>query len=496
MAKRRAPTPVKYLAFVVAALVIWKVFFASEDAPVQPTATAPQPQSVPPSGGQGNQDTTQETLNSLSEQLNILSSQYAADKTQSQSQIDNLTQQNQQLQDEITASQGNVDPQLQVQLESLQNKVNALADDVQNNPLITLTDVGSDVDLTEDTFVIGQDMTVANAARYQMDQDGYVIIEPETVRASMQIPDDARQGVFNGLGNIGGVLGGQGGVSNGSGQTVTQTSRGVLDTAGGIGDQLGGNENRGGAGRGNGGGVPMLTIPENTRFFNAKARSTILGRIPRGGTVQEPFEFQVELSGDNVTPGGFVVPGLAKMVMRGIATGDAALKCARGNILSLTIVYDDGTITQIGGAERSSSNRPLATILDAYATECVPGKEVGNELVYSGAQLGANAIQSVANAKAQAQLNSIDTGGGVTTNVEGSDTAFIGAELIAGLGEAGSDLLANRYANVFNAIMVPLDTSLIVEFKQQININYAKDGRKIVHPAYHQQQANDGGIFQ
>ena len=92
--------------------------------------------------------------------------------------------------------------------------------------------------------------------------------------------------------------------------------------------------------------MPYITIPLSTEIVGAVAANAILGRVPRGGSVTEPYDFKVVVSGENLSASGFRVPNLKETVWRGTAVGDPSLNCVRGNIFAVTLIFQDGKINK------------------------------------------------------------------------------------------------------------------------------------------------------
>ena len=92
---------------------------------------------------------------------------------------------------------------------------------------------------------------------------------------------------------------------------------------------------------------PVYTLPPNSILSNAMLVTPIIGRVPlpnRGGKVEDPFFFKVEIGGANLAANGHQIPGVAKMIASGYATGIRDQQCVRGYIDSLTFIFIDGRI--------------------------------------------------------------------------------------------------------------------------------------------------------
>ncbi|MCP1367186.1 TIGR03752 family integrating conjugative element protein, partial [Halomonas sp. BBD48] len=110
---------------------------------------------------------------------------------------------------------------------------------------------------------------------------------------------------------------------------------------------------------------PVYTIPENSTLMGSLGMTALLGRVPVDGTVNDPYPFKVMIGNDNLTANGIVLPEVQAAVASGTATGDWTLSCVRGNITSMTFVFQDGTIRTVptpedanqGGGQSNSSNQ-------------------------------------------------------------------------------------------------------------------------------------------
>jgi hypothetical protein len=93
---------------------------------------------------------------------------------------------------------------------------------------------------------------------------------------------------------------------------------------------------------------------------------------------QRPVPFKVLIGPDNLTANGIDIPDVAGAVVSGTASGDWTLSCVRGQIRSVTFVFNDGTIrtmpedgnrNQSGG---SQGNGATARRKAAWAGSAIP----------------------------------------------------------------------------------------------------------------------------
>ncbi|EGH18019.1 hypothetical protein Pgy4_34231, partial [Pseudomonas savastanoi pv. glycinea str. race 4] len=83
---------------------------------------------------------------------------------------------------------------------------------------------------------------------------------------------------------------------------------------------------------------------QNSTLMGSVAMSALIGRVPVDGTVNDPYPFKVLIGPDNLTANGIDLPDVAGAVASGTASGDWTLSCVRGQIKSLTFVFNDGTV--------------------------------------------------------------------------------------------------------------------------------------------------------
>src|SRR3546814_7588460 len=88
----------------------------------------------------------------------------------------------------------------------------------------------------------------------------------------------------------------------------------------------------------------VYTVPSNSTLMGSIAMTALFGRVPIDGTVNDPYPFKVLIGLDNLTANGIDIPDVAGAVVSGTASGDWTLSCVRGQIRSVTFVFQDGTI--------------------------------------------------------------------------------------------------------------------------------------------------------
>src|SRR5690606_23819474 len=130
----------------------------------------------------------------------------------------------------------------------------------------------------------------------------------------------------------------------------------------------------------------VYTLPANATLMGSVAMTALIGRVPIDGTVNDPYPFKVLIGPDNRTANGIDIPDVAGAVVSGTASGDWTLSCVRGQIRSVTFVFQDGTIRTLpadsskggnsGGQGQNGANIQggLGWISDPYGIPCVSGE--------------------------------------------------------------------------------------------------------------------------
>ncbi len=229
--------------------------------------------------------------------------------------------------------------------------------------------------------------------------------------------------------------------------------------------------------------IKAYTIPDNATLFGSVSMTALLGRIPIGGQVVDPYPFKLVVGEDNLSSNGISIPGVTGITMSGMARGDWTLSCVSGQVNSMTFTFQDGTIVT-HPEPGTNAPEPLAWFSDRYGIPCVTGKRITNAPSYLAQRVGLTAAGAYAQAKADSEFTtSTNALGGQTKGLTGDPMTVAKNEAISsGLGEVG-DWLDARQSNSFDAIYVEPGTELVIHVSEQLNIDYDPEGRKVNHYA-------------
>jgi integrating conjugative element protein (TIGR03752 family) len=246
---------------------------------------------------------------------------------------------------------------------------------------------------------------------------------------------------------------------------------------------------------------PVYTVPQNSTLMGSTAMTALIGRVPIDGTVNDPYPFKVIVGADNLTANGIDLPEVAGAVVSGTATGDWTLSCVRGQVRSITFVFNDGTVRTLPTPEdaaqaKSGSNQSkgrqldqiqggLGWISDPYGIPCIAGERKSNAKQYIGTQslvtaAGAGVATLLGNQdkskSGTAVFGSSGSGQFASSTVTGNQA--MQQILSSGVSDI-SDWVNKLYGEAFAAIYVQPNAKVAIHIDQELQIDYEIKGRKV-----------------
>jgi len=243
---------------------------------------------------------------------------------------------------------------------------------------------------------------------------------------------------------------------------------------------------------------PVYTVPSNSTLMGSIAMTALIGRVPIDGTVNDPYPFKVLIGPDNLTANGIDIPDVSGAVVSGTASGDWTLSCVRGQIRSVTFVFQDGTIRTVpedsGNANGSINNNSqnsngstiqsgLGWISDPYGIPCVAGERRSNAQQYLGSQAlitaaGAGAASLIKSDSGNVSYISNGSGSFGTAGISGNEAM---GRILAGGVQEMSQWVNKLYGQAFAAIYVQPGAKVAVHLEHPLNIDYDAKGRRVNH---------------
>ena len=230
---------------------------------------------------------------------------------------------------------------------------------------------------------------------------------------------------------------------------------------------------------------PVYTLPPNSILSNAMLVTPIIGRVPlpnRGGKVEDPFFFKVEIGGANLAANGHQIPGVAKMIASGYATGIRDQQCVRGYIDSLTFIFIDGRIVTQGKAsgEGSSSGDVLGYLSDPWGKPCIHGRYINNADSYLRSRGTAAFIEAAAEALSQGQVSyKQNNDGNYSAALSGDVWKFVFGRGVSGSAAEFAQYVRERTADTFDVVYVDQGKPVQIMLDKMIPIDYDAKARKV-----------------
>jgi integrating conjugative element protein (TIGR03752 family) len=234
--------------------------------------------------------------------------------------------------------------------------------------------------------------------------------------------------------------------------------------------------------------IKAYTIPANATLIGSTSMTALLGRIPVGGNIADPYPFKLIVGAENLSSNGIHIPDVQGITMTGIAKGDWTLSCVSGEIQSMTFTFSDGSISTYPDPEEGSRKKQsIGWFSDKYGIPCVTGQRITNAATYLAAKIGMGAISAYASAQAQAEYTTTaNADGGFTTGLTGNVNTAAKNQAISGGIDEVIDWVDKRQSQSFDAVYVAPGTPVHIHINHQIAIDYPVNGhgRKIQHDEF------------
>ncbi|MDC9616096.1 TIGR03752 family integrating conjugative element protein [Xenorhabdus khoisanae] len=224
--------------------------------------------------------------------------------------------------------------------------------------------------------------------------------------------------------------------------------------------------------------TPVYTLPENATLVGSQAMTALLGRVPVNGTVTDPYPFKILIGKDNLTANGIELPEVEGAVVSGSASGDWTLSCVRGQVNSITFVFNDGTVRILPG--KGQHQQGIGWLSDENGIPCISGERKSNASTYLPTLFALSAMNSAGDALNESQRTAQTNGaGGITSALTGNaGQATLGKAMAGGMNDI-TEWLKQRYSQTFDAVYVPPGANVVVHITQSLAMDYETKGRKV-----------------
>lgn len=227
---------------------------------------------------------------------------------------------------------------------------------------------------------------------------------------------------------------------------------------------------------------PAMTISDNSILYDTTALTYIVGRIPVGGRVPDPFPAKMVVGKEVLIANGHDLPGIEGMFFSGYATGDMNLRCVRAEMNSYTFVFEDGR--QVSFREEPKTGKgteePMAYISDRFGLPCVMGSFVSNVAEFLSIQAGLSGLTAAGEAFSAAQVTTgVNAVGGSSSVVTGDSGKYALGKVVSGAFSDISKWMLERQENSFDAVVVPSGTKVSLHLNRDILIDYDEAARRV-----------------
>ena len=183
--------------------------------------------------------------------------------------------------------------------------------------------------------------------------------------------------------------------------------------------------------------------------------------------------------------------------MSGTASGDWTLSCVRGQVESITFVFQDGTVRTVpqpqavvnrNTAATQSSNTEkirggLGFLSDPYGVPCIAGERRSNAQQYLGSQslitaAGAGLASVLSNE--QNSTNVISSGSTALGMSQSNGNSALNSVLSGGISDI-REWVNKLYGEAFAAVYVPPSAKVALHLDHEIAIDYEPKGRRVNH---------------
>jgi integrating conjugative element protein (TIGR03752 family) len=247
--------------------------------------------------------------------------------------------------------------------------------------------------------------------------------------------------------------------------------------------------------------TPYYTIPARGTIFKSVAMTALIGAVPLGGKISDPFPAKFIVGEENLATNGLRVPGLKGIIFEGVARGNWNLSCVAVTLTAATYTFQDGRIQhmvydqQQGGSgsktgkasspfAENESSRGIGYITNPQGVPCIPGKRVtdAHKQLFTMGVLGA--ATSYFEAKAAAETTTTDNPlGGGSTSVTGDREAFVNNETYSNTVGTVMDFYSQRMRDTFDVIYSDPGQNVSLNITQDLYIDYHSDARKLAYNA-------------
>lgn len=255
---------------------------------------------------------------------------------------------------------------------------------------------------------------------------------------------------------------------------------------------------------------PFYTIPARSTLMDATAMTAIIGSVPVGGRLRDPFPVKIILGDDNLATNGLRIPGLKGIVFEGMATGNWNLSCASVTLTGATFTFQDGRVqhlpnkdkTEFAGQQegqleaspfgdvKGSGVEPIGYISNPQGVQCIGGKRISDAPQQLATVTALGAALTYFESRAAAETTTITSGDSALEAVTGDDVKFANNETAAGGVQTAIEFYKERTRDTIDVIFVQPNQKVSLHITRDLYVDYNPDSRKLVYSQGEQHVSN------
>lgn len=249
--------------------------------------------------------------------------------------------------------------------------------------------------------------------------------------------------------------------------------------------------------------TPHYTIPARSTLMDAAAMTAMIGRVPVGGRVQDPFPVKFILGDDNLATNGLTIPGLKGIVFEGVATGNWNLSCVSVELTGATFTFHDGRVQHLPNKDKTDAEgkqdgqletdpmasgggrgglNPIGYISDPLGVPCIGGKRITDAPQQLATMGLLGMAKSYFDARAAAETTtSKNIIGGSDSAVTGDQVKFANNATAAGSVQTIMDFQKSRTRDSFDVIFVNPGQDVALHITRDLYVDYNTGSRQLVY---------------
>ena len=232
---------------------------------------------------------------------------------------------------------------------------------------------------------------------------------------------------------------------------------------------------------------PRYTINDAATLYTNTSMTALLGKVPINRKLIDPYRFKLITGGENLAASGLnLPPGIKNIVWTGYTVGNRELSCVSGYLDTVTLVFEDGTISTTtikrNNQRESNTRKYLGYISDEWGKPCITGELYSNANDYLKDRIALAALAAAGESVALGETSTVrNRDGDYQTILDGDVGRYVlGRSISGGLKEA-VEYVRSRMRDAYDVVYVGTGRRFTVHVEDQIEFDYDPKGRKLDH---------------